>query len=289
VSRRDDTRLVVTDLDGTLLDEDTYDFAPARPGLDALRGRRIGLVLCSSKTRAEMEAVAVELGLDPSLGTPLIVENGGALVVRAGLLPRLPPGGQPDGDHVIFPLGTSRDILLAALREVADEAGVRVRSFATMTAADVAALTGLEPDAAARALRREWDEPFVLEGNADAGTGARLEEAARKRGLRVTWGGRLHHLSGPGDKGEALRALLRLLPLDPHGRNVGLGDAANDLSMLEVVDRPIVMPRRDGEIDATLAAALPGAERAPGPGPAGWAAAVVAVLGGESLPRIATS
>jgi len=127
----------------------------------------------------------------------------------------------------------------------------------------------------------------VVEGDADAGTDARLEEAARKRGLRVTRGGRLHHLSGPGDKGEALRALLRLLPLDPHGRNVGLGDAANDLPMLEVVDRPIVMPRRDGEIDAVLAAALPGAERAPGPGPSGWAAAVVAVLAGESLPRVA--
>ena len=287
MSGRDDTRLVVTDLDGTLLDEETYDLAAARPGLDALKARRIGLVLCSSKTRAEMEPLAGALGQEGPLGTPLIVENGGAVVIRARALPWVPPGGQPDGDDVVFPMGTPRATLLTVLPEVAGEAGVAVRSFAAMTVDEVAALTGLENDAATRALRREWDEPFVLEGAADADTDARLEAAARRRGLTVTRGGRLHHLSGPGDKGEALRALLRLLPLDPHGRNVGLGDAANDLSMLEVVDRPIVMPRRDGEIDAALAAALPGAERAPGPGPAGWAAAVVAVLAGESLPRVA--
>jgi len=29
VSARDDTRLVITDLDGTLLDGETYDIAPA--------------------------------------------------------------------------------------------------------------------------------------------------------------------------------------------------------------------------------------------------------------------
>ncbi len=288
MSRRHDTRLVVTDLDGTLLDEETYDLAPARPGIDALRERRIGLVLCSSKTRVEMDAVADELGLETPLGTPLIVENGGAIVLRPGLLPWLPPGGQSDGDHVVLPLGTPRAVLLDALPEVAGEAGVTVRSFAAMTAEEVAALTGLEPEAAALALRREWDEPFVVVDR-EPGIHPSLQDAARERGMRVTRGGRFFHLTGPSDKGEALRALVRLLPLDPHGRDVGLGDAANDLSMLEAVDRPIVMPGRGGVIDATLAAALPGAERAPAPGPAGWAAAILAVLADEPLPRIAAS
>ena len=82
--------------------------------------------------------------------------------------------------------------------------------------------------------------------------------------------------------------LVQLLPREPRGRTVGLGDAANDRPMLEAVDRPILMPRRDGSFDRELTAALPGAERAPGPGPAGWAAAILAVLSGEPLPRIAT-
>jgi mannosyl-3-phosphoglycerate phosphatase len=285
VSRRDDPRLVVTDLDGTLLDEETYDFAPAQPGLEALGQRRLGLVLCSSKTRAEMEALAGELGLETPLGTPLIVENGGAIVLRGGLLPWLPPDARRDGDHVVFPLGTPRTALLAALPDVAGEAGVTVRSFASMTAGEVASITGLKPEAAVLALRREWDEPFMVMG---PGSHPDLQYAAGKRGLRVTRGSRFHHLTGPSDKGAALRRLLSLLPLDPHGRDVGLGDAENDLSMLEAVDRPIVMPGKGGAIDATLAAALPDAERAPAPGPAGWAAAILAVLSGERLPQVGT-
>jgi len=282
VSSQDGTRLVITDLDGTLLDGETYDVRPAQPGLDALRERRVSLVLCSSKTRAEMEPLARELGLD----APLIVENGGAIVLRARMLPFLPPGGRQDGDHLVVPLGSTRDVLLAALDEVAKEAGVAVRSFSAMTPAEVAKRTGLDLEAAARALKREWDEPFVVEPEGDRGTTLRLEEAARRRGLRVTHGGRFHHLTGTSDKGLAVRMLLKLLPDDPRGRTVGLGDAANDLPMLEAVDRPIVMPRRDGTVDAALAAALPEAERAPAPGPAGWSAAILAVLAGESLPRV---
>ncbi len=282
MSALDDTRLVVTDLDGTLLDEDTYDLAPARPGLDALRERRLSLVLCSSKTRAEMEPLARELGLD----APLIVENGGAIVLRARMLPFLPPGGRRDGDRLVVPLGTARSALVAALDEVAEEAGVAVRSFAVMTPGEVAERTGLGREAAARALKREWDEPFVVDPEGGDGTTARLEEAARRRGLRVTRGGRFHHLTGTSDKGLAVRMVLQLLPHDSHGRTVGLGDAANDLPMLEAVDRPILMPRRDCTVDAALAAALPGAERAPEPGPAGWSAAILGILGGEPLARV---
>jgi mannosyl-3-phosphoglycerate phosphatase len=282
VSSQDRTRVVITDLDGTLLDGETYDVRPAQPGLDALRERRVSVVLCSSKTRAEMEPLARELGLD----APLIVENGGAIVLRARMLPFVPPGGRQDGDHLVVPLGSTRDVLLAALDGVAKEAGVAVRSFSAMTPGEVAKRTGLDPEAATRALKREWDEPFVVEPEGGQGTTLRLEEAARRRGLRVTHGGRFYHLTGTSDKGLAVRMLLKLLPHDPHGRTVGLGDAANDLPMLETVDRPILMPRKDGTVDAALAAALPGAERAPEPGPAGWSAAILGVLAGESLPQV---
>lgn len=277
-----DPRLFFTDLDGTLLDEDTYDVAPARPGLDALRVHRIALVLCSSKTRAEMEPLADELDLE----TPLIVENGGALVLPVGALPGLPPGARREGRRVVVPLGRPRSDLLAALPDVAASAGVAVRPFAAMSAEEIGGLTGLSPEAAARAAEREWDEPFVVETEAGPDTDARLEAGARRHGMTVSRGGRFHHLTGATDKGDAARTLLRLLPLEPHGGTVALGNAANDLPLLKAVDRPIVMPRRRGGIDTTLAAALPGAERARAAGPGGWAAAVLDVLAGESLPRV---
>ena len=260
--------LVATDLDGTLLDRETYDFAPARPALDALREAQVPLVLCSSKTRAEMEPLAVAIGVPG----PLVVENGGAVVTGSSVLV----------------MGTPREQLLAELPAVAREAGVRVRSFAQMSVGEVVALTGLPPDQAALAMRREYDEPFVVEDppGRDLEVDARLDRAARGRGLRVTHGGRVHHLTGPADKGRAVRALVLGWPGGVQGEVLGLGDAANDLPLLLAVTRPIVMPRLDGTLDPALAERLRGKERAPAPGPSGWSAAVLAALAGEPLPRV---
>ena len=179
MSPQDGTRLVITDLDGTLLDGETYDVRPAQPGLDALRERRVSLVLCSSKTRAEMEPLARELGLD----APLIVENGGAIVLRARMLPFLPPGGRQDGDHLVVPLGSTRAVLLAALDEVAEEAGVAVRSFSAMTPGELAKRTGLDPESAAREWHRQHIVPLSGAALAHAVRAARHEF---NRALRQT-------------------------------------------------------------------------------------------------------
>ena len=47
--------VVFTDLDGTLLDHTSYSHQAAEPALEAIRERRIPLVFCTSKTRAEVE------------------------------------------------------------------------------------------------------------------------------------------------------------------------------------------------------------------------------------------
>jgi mannosyl-3-phosphoglycerate phosphatase len=268
--------LVVTDLDACLLDEQSYRYDAARPALERLAQRHIPLVLCSSKTRAEMEPLAREL----AASGPFIVENGGAIVVPPGHLRRLAGRADPAGYRMVA-LGTAREALVRALAEIADLTGARVRGFSELDAADVARLTGLDELPARRALQREYDEPFLLEEGSEQ---ALTREAAR-RGLRVTRGGRFHHLLGPVDKGRALQRLVALYAAE--GRRftvVGLGDSPNDASMLQQVDRPILVPRSNGEADPALRRALPEAEVAPGPGPSGWNTAVLTVLEGGRLP-----
>jgi mannosyl-3-phosphoglycerate phosphatase len=261
--------LVVTDLDGCLLDERTYTYDAARPALESLARRRIPLVLCSSKTRAEMQPLARELGAGP-----FIVENGGAIVVPPGHLPRLAGRRDAAGYRQVV-LGTGRDALVRALAELAEQAGASVRGFSSLGPGEVAALTGLEPPAAERALQREYDEPFLL----DEGSEERLTRAAAGRGLRITRGGRFHHLLGPVDKGRALQRLIALYAAEGFRFTVvGLGDSPNDLSMLAVADRPILIPRPGGEVDEALRRGLPRAEKAPAPGPSGWNSAVLTVL-----------
>lgn len=274
--------LVVTDLDGCLLDAESYAWDDARPALSAVSRAGCPLVLCSGKTRAEVGKIGRDLGLSH----PFIVENGGAVVFPVGSFPGRVTGARPLGRGRVLVLGSPRASLVQALREVAAETRVGVRGFADMTPAELSSLSGLSLAAARLALEREYDEPFLVEGGAE-GLEA-LERAAAARGLRVEHGGRFHHLTGQSDKGLAVRTLLA--HYERVGRrfaSAGLGDAETDLPLLSAVDRPVVVPRRDGSLDPTLAASLPGAERAPEPGPAGWNEAVLALLEGRELPRVA--
>ena len=270
--------LVATDLDSCLLDE-TYSLEAAREALHALREAEIPLVLASSKTREEVEPLWRELGLK----APFIVENGGAL-----LFPEDPhlPWARPSGGLFVLELGVPRRELVAVLEAIAHETGARLVGFAALGPIGIATATGLSRAAAQLAAAREFDEPFLFEVD-DPQLLARVETLAATRGLRVSRGGRFFHLSGPADKGSAFMALLR--QETARGRRhetVGLGDAGNDVGLLQVVDRPIIVPRPDGQLDAVLLEALPRAERAPRPGPAGWNMAILAVLRGERLTRV---
>jgi mannosyl-3-phosphoglycerate phosphatase len=266
--------LVVTDLDGTLLDEHTYDPAAAAGALCALEAARVPLVLASSKTRAEMEALVAALPGAPPLA--LIVENGGAVL-------RLDGRGGP----ALTVLGAPHEELVRALDAISREAGVRLARCSSMALEELVRLTGLGEADARRAQQREYDEPFLMD---EAGDVARVAAAASRRGLRLSRGGRFLHLTGATDKGRAFHVLRGLLAAE--GRTyhaVGLGDAPNDLPLLEAVDEPILVPRPDGRVDERLRQAFPGAARAEAPGPAGWNGAVLRLLerrlGGEAAAR----
>jgi mannosyl-3-phosphoglycerate phosphatase len=271
VSPRLPRLLVVTDLDGCLLDEATYSPLAAAPALDSLRTHGVPLVLASSKTRSEVAALVPTIG--PVAAS--IVENGGAVVQPVDSILARVPGSRPDGSEWLLELGVERGKLVAALDEIATELGIGIRGFASMTADQIAARTGLTPATAALAAVRAYDEPFSLD---EARELPEVVRAAAARGLRVTAGGRFHHLTGDSDKGRALRILLAAS--EQAGERfitVGLGDSPNDRSLLQSVDRPIVIPRPDGAAHPELTS-LPRAAIAPAPGPRGWNAAVLEIL-----------
>lgn len=139
---------------------------------------------------------------------------------------------------------------------------------------EVAAACGLSLPAAARARQRQFDEPFMIESSSDESV-AQLTEALARRGLRLTRGGRFFHVTGSNDKGAAigrLNALFRKEQEDIY--KIGIGDSANDLSMLASVDEPVLVQRPDGRYDEIVTAHLPNVTRARGIGPVGWAVAV---------------
>lgn len=272
--------IVFTDLDGTLLNADTYGFEAARPALELLSARSVPVVLCSSKTAPEM------VRLSKALGTraPLVVENGGALLV--GGEPGLPPGwGEPrqEGWRQMV-LGRRYEDLAAALARLRQELNLSLRGFAEMDAAEVAQLTGLPAEEAELARAREFSEPFTLEGG-EEGLRA-LSARAAALGLRVVRGLRFHHLMGATDKARALRLARDLYAASWGGgpiASIGLGDSPNDLLMLLNVDLPVLVRAKTGR-GWEPGCDIPGLYRTALPGPAGWNEAIHHILNERRRP-----
>lgn len=263
--------IVFTDLDGTLLDHDGYSFDEARPALDRMTREGVPLLLCTSKTRAEIEPLREALANTH----PFISENGGAAFIPRGYFPFDVSGAESRGAYLALVWGAPYPDVVAALHRASLSSGVPVRGFSQMSDAEVAEATGLSLEEARLARQRDFDEPFeILEGS---GTERLLGEIERE-GMRWTAGGRFHHILGESDKGSAVRALAALFRRQSGGAavtTVGLGDAPNDASFLTEVDLPIVVasPRADA-----VRALVPGASLTPRPGPAGWNEAVLAAL-----------
>lgn len=270
-----ETLVVFTDLDGTLLDSATYSFDAAREALTALRNRKIPLVIVSSKTRTEIEPIRLQLrNLHP-----FIVENGGAIVIPAHYFAFPLTDAVLRGNDHIVELGTAYPLLRMALREIQQLLGRELRGYGDMSVEEIAARTGLSPEKAQLSKQRDYDEPFVIEGSAFPED--RLVEAIKARGLRYTKGDRFHHLMGPHDKGRAVEYLIRCYRQqtsdDPEMlSSVAIGNSLNDLPMLEVVDRPILVQLPDRSYEPGIE--LPRLIRAPAPGPAGWNLAVLSLL-----------
>lgn len=266
-----------TDLDGTLLDHASYRWDAAREGLKLLARRALPLVIVTSKTRAEVLPVLHALGRRE----PFVVENGGAIYFPSGYFPFRVEGAKPAGRAWRrLVLGTPYRKLVRALARAARRAGVRVRSFANMSAREVVELTGLGLPGAGQALKREYDEPFViLKG--DSRAWPRLRREIHREGLRATRGSRFFHILGANDKGTAVRRLMTWFrrSMGPKVRAVGLGDSPNDITLLRGVDLPILVARPNGRYDPETLAAVPHARRAGGVGPAGWTRAVERLLG----------
>ena len=249
--------LIFTDLDGTLLDHDTYDYSPALPALRRLSQLGIPLILVSSKTLEELETLRQAL----KLKGPAVAENGAVISY-----PGEPPQIAPPGYHLI------RDFLI----DQRANPNFDTLGFGDMSLEEVMGLTKLPRDDAKRAMRRLASEPFLWRG--DAESLAIFRRKATETNLRLLQGGRFMHLLGDTDKGLAVGHVIKHLQRrgKPVTRTIGLGDSDNDRDMLLAVDNPVIIKRPDGS-HLTLAE-RPDAILTDQPGPAGWNQAVLQLL-----------
>lgn len=249
-----------SDLDGTLLDHETYSHQPARGAIDALRAHHIGLILASSKTAAEIEPLRREIGFEHC---EAIVENGAGLLLS----------GERETQS-----NTNYLKLIEALAEMPKRYSYHFTGFHQWDAQEVSHRTGLSVEAATRAKERQFSEPGLWSGTDDELEAFR--SLLQERGIVAQKGGRFLTLSFGGTKVDRMQEIIQKQLSDSDNPFcVALGDAPNDIAMLEAADLGIIIPNASHNGIHQLAGEATGEIiRARFSGPKGWNDAVLNVL-----------
>jgi mannosyl-3-phosphoglycerate phosphatase len=264
--------LVFTDLDGTLLDSQTYSYEKSLAAMKQLASKGIPIIFCSAKTRAEQEIYRHELGLLH----PFIVENGGAIFIPQSYFPFPFDYDRAVDDLLVIELAIPHSRVTKLLARIGKENNLRFRGFKDMSAAQVAEITGLDLESAKLARQREYDEPVEFGSSREKELSMFLSklEAAN---LNWSRGGCLYHVMGGGGKGQSVQILSGLYrKLWGEVRTVGLGNGQNDSSMFLQVDIPVLVQKRDHSWENIN---VPRLHRVRGVGPEGWSKAIVEVFG----------
>lgn len=265
-------KVLFTDLDGSLMDHHSYDWAPAAPWLARLYQRGIPVIPVTSKTRSELLNLRKALGLEE---LPFIAENGAVVGLpsdwcHSGLERQVGSDGL-----VIKTLGVDIGFIRQRLRVWRERLkavpGISFTSMSEMTLDKLCTYTGLSDPEARLARMREGSEPLVWEGSEAGLETFRVSLAGDD--LQLVQGGRFWHVTGKSHKGNAVSWMIEryaaLRGVTP--QTLALGDGPNDTAMLEAVDQAVVIQGCHGLPVQPRQSAL---YRTQAVGPKGWAEGV---------------
>lgn len=264
--------IVMTDLDGTLLDHDSYSYTPAIPVMERLKSDGIPLILNTSKTAAELNALREEL----QNSDPYVVENGSAIYFPSDYFALKPEEHALKTGSPLHVLGALRSEILPRIHKIRTDENFLFTGFADMEVSEIIAYTGLPEHAAVKAMSRDYSEPLIWQDSAHQLL--KFEAQIANHGLRLLHGGRFVHVIGACDKGKCLHWLQKRFH-DSCGVqpvSVALGDSQNDVAMLNAADISVIVRSSHHEPpDLEKQSSVIITEET---GPQGWANALTQIL-----------
>ncbi len=230
-------KIVYTDLDGTILDHDTYSYKESKESLEILKKINVPVVFCTSKTRFEIEKYREKLGNIH----PFISENGGGIFIPKDYFSFNFEYDEIIDNYKTIILGETIDHLIKVLNVLKKKYGIR--SFIDMNLKDIAKNSNFTIDDAALAKKREFEIPFQLKNKEKE---KEVLEEIKSYGLNCMVGGRYYHLAGKNSKGRSVKILDELYKKEfKKIFTYGFGDSANDFSMLDSVDEGYLVKKKD--------------------------------------------
>jgi mannosyl-3-phosphoglycerate phosphatase family protein len=230
--------LIFTDLDGSLLDHDSYSHKAADELLQELETDQVPVILTTSKTRAEVLSIREALNNQH----PFITENGAAVFIPQKYFAIKPEGCIEAGGFWVFRFCQPRSHWLSILDKAKTIFPHSFSHFSAMKEEVISQVTGLSFEQAQQANQREFGEPISWLG---------VDKAKQEfifwleqQGGHVLQGGRFLHLSGPCNKGQALAWLASEYKKQrdlPGIKTIAIGDSGNDIAMLELADLALII------------------------------------------------
>ncbi len=235
--------MVMTDLDGCVLDPKTYKYDKTLPLIQRLRKQGIEIIFNSSKTRAEQLLYMDRLGLKDIV---FIVENGAAIYIpkkkKASLhVFKNNTKCRNHEDYYVCILGKTIDEIKNMISDIIEKYRDHIIWMDEITPRLLSELTGLPEDEAVLALKREYSYLFIPKTK-DSATIDDVLNKIRERGLNIQVGGvGISQINGDHDKGKALLLLRGIVKEYRYAHIIAVGDAMNDAPMLKIADTGVLL------------------------------------------------
>ncbi len=229
--------LIFSEVDGVLRDPSVGSLATAANVLEELSREHVPLILCSSKTRAELEQIQQEL----RIRHPFVCENGGAAFIPPAYFDFAVPRAREIAGYQAVEFGRPYSDVVHTLHRTAEQLRVEIEGFSDMSVEDVARECSVTLLRARLAKLREYDEPFrILDPSPRARS--RLLKALTGARLRCTTVEGYERAGAPVDKRMAMKLLWTLYKrTNGSPLTVGLANPSGEDNLLQLVDHSIVM------------------------------------------------
>jgi mannosyl-3-phosphoglycerate phosphatase family protein len=224
--------IVITDLDGTMLDHDSYSPGNVSQAIDKLDEDNIPVIFNTSKTYTETRALQDQLDVHD----PFIVENGSCIYLPKKDFLEKPGNATSRDNYWAITIGKSHQEISRIIESINVPGFCCVR-LSKCTTEQAMEITGLSKEQAEQAITREFSEPLIW--NAGDASLKDFKKQLKPFALTTQQGGRFLHVLGECDKGKATKILTECYGHDV--KTIILGDSPNDADMLAVADISIIV------------------------------------------------
>ena len=221
--------IIFTDLDGSLLDRETFNFDSIKNYIFKLLKKEIFIIPNSSKTKKEIILFNKEL----KKNLPIICENGSAIYGLNSLNKNLP-------DNII--LSRDKDEIYKIFKKsIPKKLQSKCMFIHKMSEKKQVDIMGLKGKNLRLALKREYSIPFIFNDNKTQKM--KLNKLISLSGLSLHEGGRVLNLCDKVSKALAMKKLVKIYKkIDTRKLIIiGVGDNYNDLEMLKSSNFPCLV------------------------------------------------